>query len=221
MKQLAFLGLVSLIATTGCTVTTTSSDIVTVTWDQSYCTDGAASVVISFDGSGYSDSVDCTAGTTTYVLDSAYGYHELQAYLEDSTGAAISDTYSRTSISDGDTVQLTFATVGATDIGTLDLTWTIDGGSAASGCSAHSAVYAEIDVTVDSSTTVYTANCTDGDAGYSIPLPIGSYSATVTLNEQSNTPVTTQGSVTFDITAGTSVPATFDFNSASFLAGFQ
>jgi hypothetical protein len=213
MKQLAFLGLVSVFGITGCTVTTSNgSDIVTATWSQTYCADGASDVYLSWDGAPF-EAISCTDGSATYALPSSSGWHDVQAYLA-SGGQPISNTFEQSGLTDGDTVDLTFdSAIGVADYGTLELTWTIDGGTADStSCGAHNAEFAEVDV--DGQT--FTADCAAGIID--IPLASGDYNtATITLNEASGTSITTAGSVNaFTITGGSPISVPFDFASTSF-----
>lgn len=96
--------------------------------------------------------------------------------------------------------------------GTLELDWTIDESTSASGCATYGADHVEVNV----DGTMYTAACED--MSISITLPAGTYdTATIWLDDVNGTQITTTGAISdFDITDGDTTDASFDFPADTF-----
>jgi hypothetical protein len=191
--------------------------VVTATWDTAYCSEGAAFVYIAFDGAAF-EPIVCTDGSAAYALSASYAYHDVQAYLTDSSGNAMSNTFSQRAITNGEWVTLVFdSPLGAADHGVLEISWTINGICDAASCTVNNASYAEVAIAINGQAADYTAAC--ATCSMRISLPVGFYdAATITLDQSNGTAVTTAGTVSsLTMTGGASIPVSFDFPLSSFL----
>ncbi len=195
---------------------------------------GATTLVVNVEDStgatvGTSTMADCTAFMAT-VTDLAPGTYSVTASFIDASGNSVSTTVTAppVTVTAGATTMTTVdfpanSFMGATGgtSGSIEVDWTIAGGTDAGACTTYSAATLTITVTDSAGTPVgngYTAPCSDFATTVQ-DLPAGTYMVSASFVDASGNSVsTTVGPISVIVTAGATITQAFAFPANAFTA---